>query len=148
MRDRAPFPFLETPFNEDFGQFSPDGHWVAYQSDESGQAEVYVASFPGPGDRTRISTAGGRWPRWGPEGKELFYLAADDTLMAASVNATSSTFEVATVEPLFDTRPTLLRSRYPYAVSSDGQRFLVNSAPEYALAPLTLVVNWAALLKE
>ena len=87
-------------FDEHEPQFSPDGHWIAYQSNESGRYEVYVAPFPGPGGKRQVSTAGGTRSRWRADGKELFYIAADNRLMAAEVDAKKGTFEVK-VEPLF-----------------------------------------------
>jgi serine/threonine protein kinase/Tol biopolymer transport system component len=146
--DRKPVPFLNTKFNEAAGQFSPDGRWVAYQSDESGKNEVYVTPFPGPGGKWQISTGGGGFPRWRHDGNEIFYLAPDNKLMAAAVNGKGSSFEVGAVKPLFETRAVVgLRNRY--AVSADGQRFLINTAPEQAAsAPITVVLNWTAGLKK
>jgi WD40 repeat protein len=145
--DRKPVPFLQTPFNEAPGQFSPDGRWVVYASDESGRREVYVAPFPGPGGKWQISTGGGANPRWRRDGTEIFYLSDDNKLMAATVNGKGTSFEVGTVKPLFQTRLTTLR--YEYGVSADGQRFLINAAPEsVASAPFTVVLNWTAGLKK
>jgi dipeptidyl aminopeptidase/acylaminoacyl peptidase len=146
--DRTPVPFLNTKFNEAAGQFSPDGRWVAYQSDESGKNEVYVTPFPGPGGKWQISTGGGSFPRWRHDGNEIFYLAPDNKLMAAAVNGKGSSFEVGAVKRLFETRAVVgLRNRY--AVSADGPRFLINTAPEQAAsAPITVVLNWTAGLKK
>jgi Tol biopolymer transport system component len=146
--DRKPFPFLQTQFNDYPGQFSPDGRWVAYASDESGKFEVYVAPFPGPGGKWQVSVAGGDWPRWRRDGTEIFYLAPDNKLMAAAVNGKGSSFEVDAVKPLFDAHAAP-GVRYSYDVSGDGQRFLINTAPEQsASAPVTVVVNWTAGLKK
>jgi serine/threonine protein kinase/Tol biopolymer transport system component len=145
--DRKPVPFLQTPFNEYDGQFSPDGRWVAYGSDESGKDEVYVAPFPGPGGKWQISTAVGTYPRWRRDGTEIFYLAPDNKLMAAAVNGKGSRFEVGAVKPLFETRA-LDPTRNCYAVSADGQRFLINTDPQTTSAPITVVFNWAAGLKK
>jgi len=145
--DRKPIPFLQTQFNEGSGRFSPDGRWVAYASNESGRYEVYVAPFPGPGGKWQISTAGGDWPRWRSDGNEIFYLAPGRELMAAAVNGKGSSFQVGAVKPMFQTRAIGLEDRY--AVSADGQRFLINTAPEQAAsAPITVVLNWAAELKK
>ena len=109
---------------------------------------MYVAPFPERGGKWQVSTAGGNWPRWQRDGKEVFYLGPDNKLMAASVNGASSAFEVGTVRPLFETHA-ITNQRSMYDVSPDGQRFLVNTLPEEAaLAPITLVVNWPALLKK
>jgi eukaryotic-like serine/threonine-protein kinase len=145
--DRKPFQFLQTQFNERGGQFSADGRWVAYVSDESGKLEVYVAPFPGPGGKWQVSTTGGTQPRYRRDGKEIFYLAPDNKLMAAAVNGQGSAFEVGAVRPLFDTRPS--GPGFVYDVAPDGQRFLVNTlTEEVASTPITLVVNWPALLKK
>ena len=138
--DRKPFPYLQTRFNENGGQFSPDGRWIAYQSNESGRNEVYVAAFPGAGGKRQISTDGGDGPRWRRDGKELFYLAPNNTLMAAAVNGQGASFEVASVTPLFETRRG--SGDFPYDVSADGQRFLIISAAADARAAgITVVVN-------
>jgi eukaryotic-like serine/threonine-protein kinase len=129
------------------GQFDRTGRWVAYQSSESGQLEVYVAAFPGPGVKRQISSGGGVLPRWRGDGKELYFVAPDDTLMAATVASSESTFDVTGVRPLFKTRRKLLQNGtgYPYAVSTDGTRFLINTTPEQqAGEPLTVVLNWTA----
>jgi hypothetical protein len=141
--DRKPFPFIDAPFFELGSQFSPDSRWLAYNSNEVGRSEVYVVPFAGPGGKVRISTAGGDNPRWRRDGKEIFYLA-ENTLMAASVTANGSRFNVGAVQRLFDV-PTV-DGYWPYDVSPDGQRFLVNTMSE-AVAPLTIVVNWPAALK-
>src|ERR1043166_8336253 len=83
--DKKPFPFLKTPFDERDGQFSPDGKWIAYQSNESGRFEVYVRPFPDPGESFQISTNGGSQVRWNKNGREIFYLSLDSKMMAASV---------------------------------------------------------------
>ena len=123
------------------------GRWIAYQSNESGRAEVYVAPFPGKGGKRQVSTAGGTFPRWRRDGRELFYIAPGGRLMAATVGAQGSGFEVGAVTPLFDTRART-NLRYPYDVTADGQRFLVNTlGDELSPEPFTLVVNWTAGLR-
>jgi Tol biopolymer transport system component len=145
--DRKPIPFVNTPFAEASGAFSPDGRWVAYASNESGRNEVYVAPFPGPGGKRRqVSTAGGGFPRWRRDGTEIFYVAPDRKLVAAAVNGRGASFEVGAVKPLFETR--IPGPRYEYAVTADGQRFLINTESEQAGAtPITVVTNWMAGLK-
>jgi Tol biopolymer transport system component/predicted Ser/Thr protein kinase len=146
LGDRKPHPFLDTQFTENPGQFSPDGRWVAYWSDESGKNEVYVVPFPGPGGKWQVSTGGGQAPRWRQDGSEIFYVSPDNKLMAATVNGKDSSFEVGAIKPLFATRPGGPRNWY--TVSPDGQRFLINTAPEQAtVEPLTVVLNWTAGLK-
>jgi eukaryotic-like serine/threonine-protein kinase len=146
--DKKPAPFVNTQFMENYGQFSPDGRWVAYRSDESGRNEIYVAPFPGPGGKWQISTGGGDLPRWRRDGTEIFYLAPDNKLMAAAVNGKGPSFEIGAVKPLFEARPQT-GQRYPYAVSADGQRFLIHTLPEQtASAPITVVLNWTAGVKK
>jgi dipeptidyl aminopeptidase/acylaminoacyl peptidase len=146
--DRKPFPFLQTPANELRGRFSPDGRWIAYVSNESGRNDVYVAPFSGRGSKWQISAAGGNFPRWRRDGKEIFYLAPDNTLMSVGVNGAGSAFETGTVRPLFQARVSI-QARWMYDVSPDGQRFLVNAlAQETTSVPLTLLVNWASLLTQ
>jgi len=143
---RQPFPFLQTEFNESGGQLSPDGHWIAYQSDESRRNEIYVAPFPGPSGKRQVSTSGGSFAKWRGDGKELFYRAPNNKLMAAEINGQGATFEVGAVRPLFEIRRGGQGS--VYGVTADGQRFLVNTAVEQkSSAPITLVQNWTAGLK-
>jgi serine/threonine protein kinase/Tol biopolymer transport system component len=145
--DRKPFPFLNTEFNEGNGQFSPDGRWIAYFSAESDRVELYVAPFPGPGGKRQISTSGATVPaKWRGDGKEIFYLALDNKLMAAEVDGTGSMLEVGAVRALFEIR--VGGPAYVYDATADGQRFLVNTAVEQKeSAPITLVINWTADLK-
>ena len=140
-----PFPWLATPFNERFPKFSPDGRWVAYESDDSQRFEIYVAPFRGKGGTRQISVGGGMYPRWRADGKEIFYVGANGTLMAAEVSSKGASLEVAAIRPLGI--PVITGRVYLYDVSSDGQRFLVATPMEQkSSAPLTLVENWTALL--
>jgi Tol biopolymer transport system component/tRNA A-37 threonylcarbamoyl transferase component Bud32 len=145
--ERKPFPFVSTEFWENFGQFSPDGRWVAYQSNESGRTEIYVAPFPGPGGKPQISTTGGMFPHWRADGRELFYQAPDQKLMVAEIGLKPDNVQVGAVRPLFEL-PWILY--YHYDVSTDGQRFLAVMPPEQTgpSEPLTLVQNWQAGLKK
>lgn len=139
-------PLIQSLFSEGNGQFSPDGAWVAYTSEESGQREVYAIPYPGPGGKRQISTEGGLFPRWRPGGKEIYYLTTQGDLMAAEVAARNGTLEVGKLQRLFSGIPT---SRgYPYAPTADGQKFIIvqGSAAESA-PPLTLIQNWPALLR-
>jgi len=145
--DRKAFPFLKTGFNEVQGQFSPDGQWVAYKSDESGRYEIYVVPFPGPGGKRQVSLAGGTQPRWRADGKELFYIAPDRRLMTAEIGMKGADVEIGVVRPLFG--PLETGQGYHYDVSPDGQRFLAILPSEPATPePLTLVQNWTAGLKK
>jgi serine/threonine protein kinase len=140
------FPFLQTPLSN--GQFSPDGSWIAYESNESLRNEIYVAPFPGPGGKRQISTAGGTRPRWRQDGKEIFYMGPDRRLVAAEVTVQGGTLEVGQVRPLFGAA-NMTQGLPIYDVSADGQRFLLRTFPEQkAGEPLTLVQNWTAGLKK
>jgi eukaryotic-like serine/threonine-protein kinase len=139
--------FLDGDFNESQAQFSPEGKWMAYVSDETGGPQIYVQSFPTLGGKWQISTDGGTQPRWRRDGKELFYLAPDRKLMAVTVK-TGDTFERETPRPLFQTALSLVDLRQTYAVSADGRRFLLNTPVETASSPMTIVLNWPALLKK
>ncbi len=145
-RNGKPFPVAQTSFDERPGEFSPDGKWAAFESNESGRYEIYVQSFPDPGAKTIVSTGGGLQPRWRPDGKELFYVAPDGRLMAVSLRfpPRGQTVEPASPVPLFQTRVGSTRtggSKQEYDVSPDGQRFLMNTLTEQAGAPITLVLN-------
>jgi eukaryotic-like serine/threonine-protein kinase len=144
--DRKPFPLFQTEFNEWQAQFSPDGKWIAYVSDESGVSQVYVQAFPMQSGKVSISTAGGTQPRWRRDGKELFYLAPDRKLMAVAVMA-GTTLEVDSPRPLFQTTLDPAAFRQMYAVSADGNRFLLNAQLETVAQPLTVVLNWPALIR-
>jgi serine/threonine protein kinase len=149
--DRKPFPVVKTIFEEREGQFSPDARWVAYASNESGQFQIYAQSFPdAAGGKWQVSTTGGVQPRWRRDGKELFYLAPDGTLMAVPMvpPAAGRSVEAGSPVKLFSTSINAGQGgmlRQQYAVSSDGQRFLINAVPEAAaVAPITIVLNWKA----
>jgi Tol biopolymer transport system component len=142
--DRKPIPVVSTPFEERGGRFSPDGRWMAYQSNESGRFEIYVQPFPGPGGKWQVSTAGGTDPQWGADGKELFFLAPNATLMTVTVRVVDSGFEAGPPAPLFQTRTAgggRADLQAQYAVSRDG-RFLFNVPDDSSPAPITVIVNW------
>ena len=147
--DRKPFPYLATSAAETDGQFSPDGRWIAYTSYETGRAEVFVQDFPSTGAKFQISVAGGAVPRWGRSGRELYFLApADGRLMSVDVEGTPD-FRLGIPRPLFQTRLMNLRiyQSRRYGVSPDGTRFMMNvPVGEDALAPITVLLNWQALL--
>ncbi len=142
--EAKPFRALGTEANEMVGTLSPDGRWLAYASDASGRYEVYVQSFPGGVGMRQVSNGGGIGPRWRRDGRELFYYAADGKLMAAPVRSGES-LEAGAAVPLFDFRAGTAQLVTPYAVTGDGQRFLINAVVETEPnAPLTVWVNWAA----
>jgi serine/threonine protein kinase/dipeptidyl aminopeptidase/acylaminoacyl peptidase len=145
-----PRVYLRTQFNEQYGRFSPEANprLVAYQSDESGQTEVYIDAFPEPQNKLRISTNGGRYPEWNPNGRELFYVSADLKLMVVNVNKNGNSIATSTPRELF-TLSVFENGLDQYGVATDGQSFLVFALPErHASEPLTLVSNWPALFKE
>jgi Tol biopolymer transport system component len=153
--DKKPYPYLKSTSRMVHAQFSPDGRWIAYTSEESGMPNVFVQSFPDPQGKWRVSLKGGGEPRWRRDGRELFYLALDGTLMVVPVNA-DPTFANGAAIPLFPT-PLTVRSggspAFRYDVAPDGQRFLIISpAPAPAASttsvsnPLNVVINWTAAL--
>ena len=140
-----PARFLNTRFDESNPSFSPDGRWVAYQSNKAGSTEVYVRQFLGEGER-RISHHGGRAPRWRSDGRELFFLALDTRLMAVAFDTNKGPLPVVP-EPLFPTGLTNITTQRSYAVAKDGQKFLIPvDRDSSASSPITVVLNWRALL--
>jgi Tol biopolymer transport system component len=143
--------FLKVPFVLRNGQFSPDGKWVAYASNESGKWEIYVTSFPEARGKWQVSTGGGEQPRWRGDGKELFYLSSDRKLMAAPVT-TGANFDAGTPVALFQAtprQPVSLNDQFVYDVSRDGQRFLINTEVKQAeTEPMSIVLNWTAKLNK
>ena len=132
------------------GQFSPNGKWVAYASNESGKWEVYVTSFPGARGEWRVSTGGGEQPRWAGNGREIFFLA-DGKIMAAPVS-TAAAFDPGTPVALFDVSPRevlALTEQIVYDVDRSGQRFLINTqVKKVETQPFSIVLNWDAGLKK
>ena len=149
--DHTPSVFLKTPFREVYSAFSPDGRWVAYQSNESGRPDIYVRPFVPPGGAgttagaAQVSTAGGTFPAWRPDGKELYYLNPAGALMAAPITFTGATLEPGAPVVLFQTRiyggGADIQQNREYDVAPDG-RFLINTELESATAPITLLQNW------
>jgi eukaryotic-like serine/threonine-protein kinase len=141
-----PTRLLNGKGSEENGQFSPDGKWVAYASDESGSWEIYVTSFPGAAGKWQVSRGGGSEPRWRGDGKEIFYIAPSGMLMAVPVNG-ETTFATGQPTPLFQVRgraPISSTDVFSYDVAKDGKRFLVNRyvKPEH-VPPLTILLNAA-----
>jgi Tol biopolymer transport system component len=138
-------PLLDSTFIETQGRVSPDGRWFAYTSNETGQFEVYVDRFPERGAKRMISTGGGGWPRWVSDGRELFYVAAGNHLMAVAVTSSRDALAFGRPRPLFALRvpPPVRLDAYPYDVSLDGRRFVVNAwLDDAASTTITVVVNW------
>jgi eukaryotic-like serine/threonine-protein kinase len=140
-----PIPFLRTPFNEGDAAVSPDGRWVAYASNESGQFEVSVRAFPGTGPdvKRQVSVGGGSRPRWRRDGRELFYVAPNRSVMAVPMRIGPG-LDVGRPAALFQVEAPLGR----YDVAPDGNRFLINvGVTDEGSMPFTVVVNWPASLK-
>ena len=151
--DRKPFVFLNTPFSEAHARFSPDGRWIAYESNESGTFQIYVQAFsgkPASGAKWQISTNGGTEPQWRGDGKELFYLGPNGAMMSVSVTASvpadGGRFQSGAPVVLISSGIRSTSFFAPsYTVTRDGKRFLVgDNAPDEQTRPITLVVNWQA----
>jgi Tol biopolymer transport system component len=149
----VPLPF-NTRFNESLGKVSPDNHWIAYVTDESGREEVWVASFPAGKIRRQVSIGGGTSPQWGEGSKEIVYVAPGQRLMAAAWKGTDTDVAIGTPRALFqienlaeEDRSLFFATRNDYVSASNGQRFLAAiRARDPNAPPITLVVNWLALL--
>ena len=139
-----PVPIAVTAAGEANGQFSPDGRWVAFESDESGEREVYVQPFGRPGAKQRVSPQGGTQVRWSADGQELFYIAPDERLSAVTVRRANdgSSIELGAPVPLFMLRTrNISTASQEYVVAQNGQRFLVNTVTD-SRATVSVVVNW------
>jgi Tol biopolymer transport system component len=147
--ERKPVPFLRTEFDSRSGRFSPDGRWIAYQSNESTKDEIYVRPFPAPaggGGKWMVSQGGGRQPRWRRDGKELFYIGLNGELMVSEISTSGAAFESRMPKPLFQTKAPLVSG---WDVSADGTKFLFPiKVGETAQDPFTIVLNWMELLKK
>jgi serine/threonine-protein kinase len=148
---------LNSGFNESHGLVSPDGKWISYNSNETGQGEIYVRPFPsGPG-KWQVSTNGGSFSRWRPDGKEIFYMSApgNKKLMSVEVKSGDSTFAYGTAREVFDTQYVNYGhglNYHTFAVAPDGQRFLiprtVESQSDTSSNSMIVVLNWTSLLKK
>ena len=146
--NRKQIPLIQTEFDEWNGQISADGKWIAYESNESGRNEVYVRPFLTSGRKWKVSSQGGRTPIWRSDGQELFYLDPENILMSVKVRA-GDLFETEAPQPLFEA-PVSQVWGVPYAVSSDGNRFLINTvaAKQPPNPPIHILVNWTQRLKK
>ena len=136
-------PLLGSDFREQYGAFSPDGQWVAYQSNEAGTQEIWLADFPAGKQKHRISERGGREPRWRADGAELFYVGGDEMLMAAAVGRNVGSVRSV---PLFRAGPFPASEGWHYAVTNDGQRFLVQVGRTDRSRTLHVVFNWPQIV--
>jgi serine/threonine protein kinase len=141
--DRPPLVVTNSPFVERMGQFSPDGRWIAFETNESGRPEIVAQAFPKASGRFSVSTGGGTAPRWRADGKEVSFIAPDGRMMAVPVVTTASTFEAGRPVTLFSTDIAQQAFKFQYSVSRDG-RFIVNNlqAEESTAPPITLIINW------
>ena len=130
---------------EPVARISPDGRWIAYESEESGHGELLVAAFPGPGGRWQVSTGGGAYVRWRRDGKELYYVSSDERMMAVEVRAGAS-FDSGPPTPLFKLPPIPNTNYWYYDVAPDGNRFLITYPVGTQNQPLALVLNWPGAL--
>ena len=146
--DRKPFPYITGAGDQLYAQFSPDGRWVAYTSNETGRYEVYVAPFPGTGAKWQVPQNGGTMPRWRHDGAELFFQGfSSGQFLVAQVNERGPNFEVGGIQDLFSINnmsPSIASDQYD--VSPDGKRLVITTG-EAGTLPLTLVQNWTAELK-
>jgi Tol biopolymer transport system component len=153
--NHTPSVFLKTPFREMAGVFSPDGRWVAFMSNESGRQEIYVRPFAGTsaaGGQWQVSTAGGAFPVWRRDGKELYYLNPAGAMMAAPITSSGAALEPGVPVTLFPTHIAgggmEAQQGRQYDVAPDG-RFLINAvAGDAATVPITLLMNWNPAAKK
>jgi serine/threonine protein kinase/Tol biopolymer transport system component len=142
--DRKPFPVLHSQFTVGEPRLSPNGEWIAYQSNETGTQQLYVQPFPSMSSKWSISTTGGTQPRWRADGKELFYLAGDGNMMAVPI-ISDTPFQAGIPQALFHTGLESFGGAgglEHYAVSADGQKFLMNVPAGVEAPPITVIVNW------
>jgi eukaryotic-like serine/threonine-protein kinase len=150
--ERKPWPWLNTPADERQAAFSPEGNWIAYQSNESGRDEIYLQAFvpgvPASGGKRQLSTNGGTNPQWRRDGRELYYIAADGKLMAVEITP-GAEMKAGVPRDLFEPIGYRVNAGRGYAPAGDGQRFLfVTSADEATAPPFTVVLNWMAEVKK
>jgi Tol biopolymer transport system component len=151
LSDGEPKPLLQAQWFVRNAQFSPDGRWLAYSANETGDWEVYVAPFPSVNGKWQVSRGGGGEPRWRRDGKELFYLSSEGKMMAVTVK-TDGNFEAASPVTLFQThlgQPISSYDLVSYDVTGDGQKFLINTkVDEPNAAPLSITMNWASEMEK
>ena len=149
--DRKPKPLMPSGFITMEARYSPDGHWIAYTSNESGKFEVYVVPSSGSGGKWQISNGGGQQPLWRRDGKELFYLSSDDKLMSVPIKLNTDSVQADAARPLFSLANSILSVNglvAPYDVSPDGKRFVVVTIEQGKSFPINLVTNWTAALQK
>jgi len=145
-------PLVQAKWTVRNAQFSPDGRWMAYASNETGGWEIYVSPFPSANSKWQVSSTGGQEPRWRQDGKELFYLSAEGKMMAVAMTPGAG-FKAGSPVALFQTthrrQSISAQDRFSYDVSGDGQRFLINTKMDEAnTAPLSVLLNWASEMEK
>ena len=146
--DRTPRALLTSPFDENYAAYSPDGRSMVYASNESGRPEVYVMSLDGSGGKTLISNAGGSFPRWRRDGKEIVYLTLDQALTSVPVSGSGASFRAGAAVELFHITPQP-GAGSPFDLTADGRHFIVNTMVPSRVPPsLTIVVNWPSLIAQ
>lgn len=132
-------------------RYSPDGHWIAYTSNESGRFEVYVVASGGSVGKWQISSGGGKQPLWRRDGKDLFYLSSDETLMSVRIKLNADSVQADAARPLFYLANSILSVNglvAPYDVTADGKRFVVVTVEQGKSFPINLVTNWTVALQK
>src|ERR1700722_8940198 len=146
--DGKPFPIVQDALDERAPTVSPDGKWLAYQSNESGRPEIYITAFPAGGAKWQVASNGGTTPKWRRDGKELFFLDPQDNMVAVDVNTSGNAVKLGAPHTLFQAVG-IQRDFGPYDVTADGKKFLINSGNlKEGIEPVTLVQNWPAELKK
>jgi hypothetical protein len=143
-QDRKPVPLLQSEFLEWHPRVSPDGRWLAYNSNQSKRLEVYVVGFPSLNGRWQISANGGDRPVWSRDGRELYFVSPDNKLMAVPVT-TGAQFQPGVPKPLFDVRLASFNSSYD--VSADGRFLIPTPVDQASTVPMTVILNWQAALR-
>ena len=145
--DRKPFKVVATPSFDTDPFVSPDGRWIAYSSNDGGRSELYVSRFPTGAGKWQISSNGGAFPRWSRDGRELFYVGPDRSIMRVAVSSSGEVFHAGVAETLFRSNA-VSSPGYSFDPSPDGKRFFINTLDDQAAFPMVLVVNWQADLKK
>ncbi|HSP69937.1 MAG TPA: protein kinase [Bryobacteraceae bacterium] len=143
--ERKPVPVFQTEFGESYNRISPDGRWLAYQSNESKRGEIYVVGFPGLNGKWQVSVDGGRIPVWSRDGRELYFVSANNKMMAVEIKP-GAQFQAGVPKPLFDVQ--LGANNASFDVSADGRFLIATPVEQGTTVPMTVVLNWQAALKK
>jgi eukaryotic-like serine/threonine-protein kinase len=148
-KDPKPIPVAATTFQEYGAKTSADGKWIAFASDDTGQAQIYIQPFPGPGERKRVSSVFGIHPRWRADARELFYWQPPFGLMSVGLNYGWAGMQASTPKTVLPPHIAILDlvdSRHHHAISGDGQRFLLGQRSAPRTSPINIIVNWTEAL--